>query len=102
MHIRFTFDSPSWKSPATADPKRITPSTFDPPASRTRLTNSSIVSCGIIRSSPYQLLLAPPPPELPPPNPPKPPPPPNPPPPPPNPPPPQPPRPPPNMPEKSI
>src|SRR3954471_9101883 len=58
-------------------------STFSPPASRKRFTNSSIVWTGIISSSPYyQLLLAPPPPELPPPKPPNPPPPPKPPPPP--------------------
>src|SRR5207245_8086701 len=63
----------------------MTLSTFVPQASRARFANSSTISIGIMASSHYQLLLAPPPPELPPPNPPKPPPPPNPPPPPPSP-----------------
>src|SRR5437879_6458230 len=102
---RFRLENSGWKSPATADPNRMTLSRFVPAAARSRLTNSLIFFSGTICVlAGYQLLLAPPPPELPPPNPPNPPPPP----PPPKPPPPQPPPPPryppppPNIPEKSI
>src|SRR5215470_15655508 len=74
---RFRSESPGRKLPEMADPKRITHSTFVPPASRARCTNSMALSSGImLRPHFYQLLLAPPPPELPPPKPPKPPPPP--------------------------
>src|SRR3984957_13638939 len=38
----FTFDSPAWKSPDTAEPNRMMLSRFAPAASRARFTKSSI------------------------------------------------------------
>src|SRR5580692_857304 len=76
MHSMFRLERPGRKSPDAAEPNRITLSIFAPPDWRIRFTKSAIRFSGTIVSSLYQLLLAPPPPELPPPKPPKPPPPP--------------------------
>src|SRR5271168_2861894 len=62
---RFTFENSGWKSPAAAEPNRITLSRLVPAAARNRLTKSLIVFSGIMDTlACYQLLLPPPPPEL--------------------------------------